>query len=92
MEDKKSSCIDCKFYFEGDCRRFPPQVWGETLSEYSCSYRCNFPEVGKNDWCGEFRSKDEVVWVVKHEPINDDVIATLIGNKPGPGEIILESD
>lgn len=55
-------CQNCRFHFDGECRRFPPQIWSEPQSEYSSSYRCNFPEVGNNQWCGEFEEIEK--WVV----------------------------
>lgn len=57
-------CRNCRFYNEQgrDCRRFPPQVWGDPQSKFSSSYCCNFPEVSEDDWCGEFKPID------KYEP------------------------
>ena len=55
-------CQNCQFYVpEGrECRRYPPQVWGDPQSELSSSYCCNFPEVEKDSWCGEFQSKKDI--------------------------------
>jgi len=43
MQNKaKQICMNCIYYNDGICRRFPPH------SHYG------FPKVKKDDWCGEF--------------------------------------
>ena len=59
FREKHENCENCQFYRNSECRRFPPTVWGDSTSEYSCSYACNFPCVSKNDWCGEYRPTKE---------------------------------
>ena len=59
----KPVCENCKFWsFEagfgdhrfGDCHRNPPSVvWDADDGEYATA----FPEVGMNQWCGEWRAK-----------------------------------
>lgn len=39
-----------------ECRRYPPQVY--SLEEGDVNER--FPDVGEDDWCGEFESKNSV--------------------------------
>ncbi len=60
MENNRC-CEKCRFYNpEGrECRRYPPQVWGDPQSDTNCSYSVNFPSVSKDTWCGEFKSKEE---------------------------------
>lgn len=65
----EQKCENCLFY-RGDCRRFPPQlistdvssdyymedghkVWETDREPYFA-----FPDVDKDDWCGEWRSED----------------------------------
>ncbi len=57
-------CGSCRFYFEEgrQCRRYPPQAWSESQSEYSCSLGFSYPEVNKDEWCGEFREIEQ--WVL----------------------------
>ena len=55
MIENERCCQNCRFYYEGDCRRFPPQVGCEPNSEYSSSVFYAFPNVRKEEWCGEFQ-------------------------------------
>ena len=44
------SCSSCKFYLNGLCRRFPPQITrGSDGKEVSDS-----PWVAPTEWCGEY--------------------------------------
>lgn len=64
MSDRK--CSNCE-YFErytddsmaGQCRRFPPQVYPEHPDRTNRRANQKFPEVHEDDWCGEFKQKDE---------------------------------
>lgn len=64
IADENRCCKNCQFYYEEgrECRRFPPQVWGDPSSETTCSYACNYPEVTESCWCGEFKPHE--VWVL----------------------------
>src|SRR5262245_42957038 len=64
------NCGNCKFFLNGDCRRYPPQVVPETYSEtvgHSGEYRESvattwptmWPQVAPTEFCGEFKSKYE---------------------------------
>lgn len=46
---KAETCENCRYYNEGECRRFPPQIWETTETGGS-----NFPRIDKKGWCGEF--------------------------------------
>ena len=56
MIENDRCCENCRFYFKdaNQCRRYPPQVWGDFMSDTNDSYTCNYPIVKKNEWCGEF--------------------------------------
>jgi hypothetical protein len=43
-------CDECRFYCEGDCRRYAPR--SETVNGYKV-----WPKVSFADWCGEFDRK-----------------------------------
>lgn len=50
----KAQCSNCKFNYNGKCKRFPPQVvmsMGNTVTL--------FPEVSGNLWCGEYQMNKE---------------------------------
>ena len=42
-------CGTCRFYEDGDCHRYPPQL----VSPNQLSW---YPDVGPEDWCGEWQS------------------------------------
>lgn len=57
-------CINCVFYDDSVCRRFPPKVncYEYEVFEYGKNERkigfvSEFPEVNKENWCGEFKEK-----------------------------------
>ncbi len=57
------SCGSCVFFRPCLCRRHPPKAEGFTY-QYSDgstqdSVRTIWPEVGFNDWCGEYQPKVE---------------------------------
>lgn len=54
-----ATCENCRYYFFGFCRRYPPTVFvdpesqeDETLSQW--------PAVEAEDWCGEHQFRQEV--------------------------------
>ena len=53
-------CPDCRFYFVGDCRRYPP-VRGQFREVYNdkrtWEHEVVYPRVTENDWCGEFQAR-----------------------------------
>lgn len=51
-------CGNCFHFYQGECRRFPPQVWGDPQTGFSDAYSCSFPQVIKHEWCGEFKMND----------------------------------
>lgn len=55
--DKKVCCSNCKFYYEGECRRYPPKVfvYGDNIYTNVNPYESAFPEVSDSGWCGEFK-------------------------------------
>ena len=42
-------------YFQ--CRRYPPQVFGEATVKPAGFWRQSFPGVQATDWCGEFAER-----------------------------------
>jgi hypothetical protein len=61
-------CANCRFYFEGECRRYPRQVVESVSSEDWASGTGPvaapksdtfyfFPKHDKDDWCGEFQGR-----------------------------------
>lgn len=46
---KNEKCGNCKFYDDGDCRRFPPAPVFDTMDIIF-----KFPRLPSNKWCGEF--------------------------------------
>ena len=71
--ENERCCGKCRFYHEGDCRRFPPQVGCDSNSEYSSGVFYAFPSVRKEEWCGEFKPNEEWVlpkgWELKNMPV-----------------------
>lgn len=61
IDEKSRCCGNCRFYFseEHQCRRYPPQAWTDPQSEFSCSLGFSYPEVSKDEWCGEFKETEE---------------------------------
>lgn len=55
MNETVMSCENCRFFLNKRCHRYPPQLWCSTEQD-NCSYSTAFPEVEKDDWCGEWRS------------------------------------
>lgn len=59
----EESCVNCKFW-DGTksedgpqmCLRFPPQVFAGKL----VSHDCTWPDTAPDDWCGEWKTKDEM--------------------------------
>jgi hypothetical protein len=56
MTENERCCQNCRFYFGGDCRRFPPQVGFDSGDVFA-----TFPYVLKNEWCGEFQKIEKYV-------------------------------
>lgn len=59
------SCGNCAFYYEAQCIRYPPvvnnevRVFKEDDSMYTVvTTRQKFPIVFKDDFCGEFKQKE----------------------------------
>jgi hypothetical protein len=53
-------CDECRWWNpplseepSGECRRFPPTV------EHTNETRSEFPAANYDDWCGEFKPKDD---------------------------------
>lgn len=51
MNDLNACCENCFFYSMGYCKRYPPSF---TISHD----RFVYPEVEREDWCGEFHYKN----------------------------------
>lgn len=53
------TCKTCKYHewagMNAICRRFPPQVYALHRER-----RDAFPMVGTDDWCGEWKAKEEM--------------------------------
>lgn len=46
----KDECITCRFRVGPRCRRYPPQMMEDGIAR--------FPNVGADDWCGEYQPKE----------------------------------
>lgn len=59
MSERK--CADCEFYFEGTCRRYPPQVgWiKRLLPTFKRASASTWPGVAKNQFCGEHQPRSQ---------------------------------
>lgn len=49
-----ASCVECLFYIEPECRRYPPGERG-------------FVRVSGGSWCGEFKAREVVVCPVEEK-------------------------
>lgn len=59
FREKHENCSNCQFYRNEECRRFPPQIWGDGAD--------SFPYVNKDKWCGEYRpTKASTEMLLKH--------------------------
>jgi len=60
MSEKKS-CETCKHFYQGDCRRYPPQLVSvnDGPGEIGESIYSWFPSVCKSEWCGEYEKDFE---------------------------------
>lgn len=64
------NCVNCEFNKDDKCKRFPPvpiefrSCYGE--NDYSFYVDYGQPEISKNDYCGEFKSK--FVYKSEHKP------------------------
>jgi len=51
-------CLDCKYCVdEKECRRYPPTAISN--SNINSAYSSHFPFISGNDWCGEFKTKEQ---------------------------------
>lgn len=51
-EEWSETCQTCVYYFDGECRRFPP------TQPPKDGYEANtFPIVDGEDWCGEYKQR-----------------------------------
>lgn len=59
MTELDRCCEKCRYYEpeRRECRRYPPQLWCATESNGDASYGEAFPQVSKDQWCGEFMGK-----------------------------------
>lgn len=52
------TCETCKFSVDMRCRRYPPQLYVQTMKDgYGNAYdqdTSDWPMVGKTTWCGEY--------------------------------------
>lgn len=51
----EAECGNCKFFEDGDCKRFPPTVVSEPYPDTTDPFHYIYPSVRKSDWCGEFK-------------------------------------
>lgn len=63
MIENERCCGNCRHFFEGECRRYPPQVGCDTQCEHTGNVFYAFPRVYKQEWCGEF-SAEEKGWLI----------------------------
>lgn len=60
--ENERCCRNCRFYEEGDCKRYPPQLGVDPNCEHTGNVFYCFPSVDKEDWCGEFQAIER--WVI----------------------------
>lgn len=48
-------CENCRFYYKGECHRYPPKK--ERL--IGVRLYCVWVRVEPNDWCGEFQQQNK---------------------------------
>jgi hypothetical protein len=52
-------CRDCKWWYAGECRRFPP-TWAHwpNDNQHPVLYTpvACYPNIGPDQWCGEWRA------------------------------------
>lgn len=58
------SCLNCHFYRDGNCHRFPPlAIPTPTPAQYREGYLwsvcAQWPDVYAADWCGEFKRRED---------------------------------
>jgi hypothetical protein len=65
MIENEDCCEKCRFFKEetGQCRRFPPTIVQRDYGESGGFFEFNFPFVGKEQLCGEFKPQEEG-WVI----------------------------
>lgn len=62
-------CADCKFYWNGYCRRNPPElIVHDPRPGYGGVYSA-YPETTNDGWCGEFKPKAEAQASEHREPM-----------------------
>ncbi len=54
----KNSCKDCCFFDSNYCCRYPPQFYLTRYENYTNDTESRFPEVGEDEWCGEFVERE----------------------------------
>lgn len=56
----QASCVSCKFFFAGNCFRYPPTLvaWPSD-NQHPIMYMPveSRPQVGAKDWCGEYKEE-----------------------------------
>ena len=57
MIENERCCGNCRYFYEGECRRYPPQVGCDSDNVFYA-----FPRVYAKEWCGEFQEIDK--WVI----------------------------
>jgi|GEM_PF-4372012 len=70
--ENERCCGNCRHFYEGECRRYPPQVGCDSACEHTGNVFYAFPRVYAKEWCGEFQSKEGWIlpkgWQLKNMP------------------------
>jgi hypothetical protein len=56
MSDMEIQCRECKYFDEGRCRRYPPEV-AQVGEPGRARWVQHLPVVDPDDYCGEFKPK-----------------------------------
>lgn len=51
----KGICENCAYFDSTFCKRYPPILRRTIEIDIRSWSEFTYPEVGKNDWCGEFK-------------------------------------
>ncbi len=62
-ETSSQNCKNCKYIFNGECRRYAPRLTIPVVTALSKDGKLHYkteaawPKAKQDDWCGEFQEK-----------------------------------
>jgi hypothetical protein len=59
MTQPDKRCGTCKWWDDGRCRRYPPQIVVSRRADGEATISHYFPNAFDNQWCGEWTPKEE---------------------------------